>query len=427
MPNLFVGGSASCGVHNEDYLLKRIKYGDDWNIVSDYKDADIIIIIDSCVGSQNSLSMTFSYLEELLKNKKTDAKVILSGCLANGFKLKPNDEIKKLLSNFKIVNTKDILNYAIRLSDPNFKGLDYNIAYSIGYHKAKLSAVTGCMNHCTFCKTNYMNFPLRSHPIDKIEKLLKDLDKVFKDNNPLNYILCNSSNLSLYGVDLYGEQKTHELIKLLTSLDSVKYAEFGALINWYPELVNEIITNPKVKGFLTSIESGSEKIYDKMNRPIELNKLVDIIKTIKKERPDIPIRTEIIVGFPGETLDDLKRTIDLLYELDINPAYIWSYTNSPYIKSNDYPQYHKNYIDTASRYAEEKLRPLQDKLDAKEKSEGFITEKSDEYNGYQLLYPNGETEFIGYDRIKGDYQEGDIINSSNITPKYLVKSKKTSK
>ena len=421
MTKLFVGGSGSWGGHNEKYLLERIRYGEDWEIVDDYKDADIIIIIDSCIGSYNSMNATLGYLDEITKKKKPGAKLILSGCLANGFKIEINDKVKELLSNYEVVPTKDILNYAIRLSDPEFKGLDYNIAYSLAFHKAQLSVVSGCINHCTFCKTNYMNFPLESHPLDKIEKMLKELDRVYKDKNPLNYILCTNSNFSLYGVDLYGEQKAHEVIKILTSLDSTKYTEFGAIINWYPELINEIISNPKVKGIFTSLESGSERIYGMMNRPIELNKLKEIIKTIRKERPDIFIRSEMIAGFPTETIDDLKRTIDTFYELDINPAYIWPYINSPFIKSNDYPQYKKNYIGTATRYAKEKLQPLIDAQDAKERYEAYVTEKSDEYNGYQLLFPNGDTEFVRYERINGNYNEGDIIAKNDIKPKYLVK------
>ena len=129
MPKLYIGGSGSCGVHNEKYLLKRIKYGDDWEIVDDYKEADIIIIIDSCIGSYNTMTETLGYLNEINKKKKPDAKLILSGCLANGFSIEINDKVKDLLSNYEIVRSRDILNYAIRLSDPEFKGLDYNIAY----------------------------------------------------------------------------------------------------------------------------------------------------------------------------------------------------------------------------------------------------------------------------------------------------------
>ena len=158
-----------------------------------------------------------------------------------------------------------------------------------------------------------------------------------------------------------------------------------------------------------------------MNRPIELNKLIEIIKRIRRERPDIFIRSEMIAGFPTETLDDLKRTIDLFYELDINPAYIWSYINSPFIKSSEYPQYNGNYLNVAARYAEEKLKPLQDKHDLKEKYEALVTEKNDEFKGYQLLYPNGDTEFVRYNRITGKYEEGDIISQNNIKPKYFIK------
>lgn len=421
MPSIYIGGSCACGVHNEEEFLNMIDYGDDFKIVSNYEDADIIVIINSCVGSNNTLNYTFCYLEELLQKKKPNARVILSGCAANGFNFKISDGLKRFLSNFEIVNSKDIANYVIKIIDPEFKGLNCNIAYSTAFHKAQISVVSGCMNHCTFCKTNYLNFPLHSHSLDKIKMLMNNLNIIYKDNNPINYILCINSNFSLYGVDLYGKQMAHEAIKIITAPETIKYAEFSAIINWYPELIDEIITNPKVKGIFTSLETGSERIYKMMNRPIELNKLIEIIKRIRRERPDIFIRSEMIAGFPTETIDDLKRTIDTFYELDINPAYIWPYINSPFIKSNDYPQYNKNYIDTATRYAKEKLQPLIDAQDAKERYEAYVTEKSDEYNGYQLLFPNGDTEFVRYERINGNYNEGDIIAKNDIKPKYLVK------
>ena len=71
--------------------------------------------------------------------------------------------------------------------------------------------------------------------------------------------------------------------------------------------------------------------------------------------------------------------------------------------------------------AKEKLQPLIDAQDAKERYEAYVTEKSDEYNGYQLLFPNGDTEFVRYERINGNYNEGDIIAKNDIKPKYLVK------
>ena len=81
-------------------------------------------------------------------------------------------------------------------------------------------------------------------------------------------------------------------------------------------------------------------------------------------------------------------------------------------------------MNVAARYAEEKLKPLQDKHDSKERYEALITEKNDEFKGYQLLYPNGETEFVRYKRIKGKYEEGNIVDSNNIKPKHFVKKNK---
>lgn len=424
MKKIFIGGMAACSVHNEKNFLKKINYKDQWEIVSDYKDADVIVITDSCVGSNRTFSYTIAYLKNLLKEKKPGAKLILSGCLANGSKYNLSDEIKNVLSQFNIVPSKDIVSYVLKMVYPEIEDLDGLIPYTIGYRKLKVSVTSGCQNNCAFCKKNYMNFPLQSYPLETIEKFVKETSERCASRNPIRYVINNSSNLSLYGVDLYGTPKAHDIIKILTEPSSVKYAEMGALINWYPELVKEIIRNPKIKQIFTSIESGSERIYDMMNRPISLERLKEIIKLIARERPDITIRSEMIAGFPTETVEDIKRTIDLFYELDIYPAYIWPYINSEYIQSNHYEQHSEDYISNVTRYAKEKLAPLQEQGKRKEMSEALITERFDDKQLYGIIYPNGKSKMIGYHQLDDRHNLGDIISSSEIKPKTLIKRNK---
>lgn len=425
MKKIFIGGSGTCGVHDEKNMLRHINYGSDWGLTDDYKEADLIILTDSCVGSQNTINVTFKYLDELLQSKKENAKIILSGCLANGFKYNLKGKMKETLDNFEIIKSQDIVNYVLKQIYPGFQGFEYNVSHTIYYHAAKVSPVSGCLNNCSFCKTNYLNFPLKSHSLENLKLFINDIDNRFRENNPINYMLCNSSNLSLYGKDLYGEQKAHEVIKLLTSLDMTKYAEVGAIINWYPELLKEILNNPKIKRVFTSLESGSQRVYDLMNRPIELDKLIEIIKTIKRERPDILIISEMIAGFPTETKDDLKKTINLFHELGISPTYIWPYTNSPYIMSNIYENYDKNYIKYATEYAKRKLNPLKERLYADAKTEAIVVEKN--LDGYKVMYPTGRFDFINRNRLEKDYEVGSTIYKEEIKPKYLVKRNKAPK
>ena len=158
---------------------------------------------------------------------------------------------------------------------------DFKLPYSIKNNSVATSIVSGCLNNCSFCKKNFINFNLKSIPFYRIENMASEIDRIYCEGYPVYDIAIQSSNLSLYGVDLYGKQRSHEAIKSLTKPESIKFAQLGAIINWYPELLNEIINNPKIKTVFTSLESGSERVYNLMNRPISLNKLIDTIKIIK--------------------------------------------------------------------------------------------------------------------------------------------------
>ena len=257
-----------------------------------------------------------------------------------------------------------------------------------------------------------MNFDLKSVPFEYLEKLKVRMDEV-NTNYLLNYIRIGSSNLSLYGVDLYKEQRAHEAIKILTGADCIKWAEVGALINFYPKLINEIINNEKIKSVFISLESGSERVYNLMNRPIPLNKLKEIIKLIRKERPDILINTEIICGFPTETLSDLYKSIDTLYELDINPQFLHPYMNSYCVPSSKLQQHSLDKCIELVRYAEERLIGLSSKFNKFVRDgEKIVVSKDDELRLYSLMSIDGTVDYDFYDEFEEEYEVNDVFNRS---------------
>lgn len=426
MKKIFVGGLMSCGVHSEGDMIKSlVKSYSKYEIVNDYKVADVIIIIDTCMSTYNNILKSIDYVESVLRDKKEESFVVVSGCLAREIKFELSDRYKNILNQVTCVKFDNIIEYVAKLIGVHLSTLlleNFKLPYTLIPNGIEVSPVMGCYNHCSFCKSNYMDYSLSSVPYQYLEKMAMDIDSLSSYGLPINYISICASNLSLYGVDLYKKRKCHEAIRMLTSPETIKFTEVGALINWYPELVEEILRNPKIKSVFTSLESGSERIYNLMNRPIKLDKLIEIIKLIRKERPDILINTEFICGYPTETIDDLKRTIDLVYELDVNPQFMHPYCNSLQIPSSKLSQHSVEYCTKSVGYAKEQLIGLRNKFkNFVDSGEMFVIDKDDLLGIYEVMLIDGSIRNIRMDQFDRKYEIDELIPSNMVKCRQLIR------
>lgn len=413
---IFLGGYGRCSVHNEKDMIRNICKKCNVEETEYIEEADIILLIDTCAATREAIDIGIGWLHSTLKYKKKNAKIIVSGCLSEKINVELTEKQEEVLKKFTWVKSNDIIEYIANII--NYEAdeethKDFAFPFTIYNNNSFIvSPVSGCLNHCSFCKKNYMDFPLKSNPIEDLQRMADDINRY---DLKFPYICINSSNLSLYGVDLYRKQLAHEAIKVLTSPKNIKYANVGALINWYPELMKEILENGKIKNMMISLESGSPRIYELMNRPISFDNLIKVIKRIRQERPDIIIDTEIIVGYPTETIDDLKRSIDLIYELDIYPLFVHSYTNSKEIPSSKLPQHSKSYGKECEQYALRLLQKQKDSyIERMENSEMFITDKYDEYQVYQAITTLGKTINIGFNELDRVYQINEFIPENTL-------------
>lgn len=421
MYRIWVGGSSACDIHTEKKMIINFIKNNGFELVSDVRKADIIILTDSCFGTYNQFLYTFQCIENILKDKKEDAKVILSGCITRGVKFELTDKQKTILDMVTIIKIEDLVPYVAEMLRGKVHPDDFDIPYFAKNFSIQINPVHGCLNHCSFCKTNYTNFDLKSYPFEKVESLTRDMDEI---DYPFRQVSIQSSNLSLYGVDLYGKARAHEVIRSFTQPTRIKFAYIGALINWYQELVDEILSNSKVKEIAISLESGSPRVYKLMNRPITLENLIQIIKLIRIERPDIVIQTEFIAGFPTETIDDLKRTIDLAYELDVYPAFVWPYYDSKQIPSSKLKGHDFSYCEEAALYVIDELEPLKEKFkETINNGEMVVVNKVDAYLIYETILINGALRYIRMDQVDREYEVGEIIPANMVKPKQLVKRK----
>lgn len=413
---LFIGGFYSCDVHSERKTIENLARKNNIELVNTPVEADIILIIDTCIGSFDFYIEELYYLWNILDVKKENAKVIVSGCISDGVTFKIHDKIVDVLNQVEIIKTANIIEYMANLLGITLKN-DLKIPYYANNFIIRVSVNRGCTNNCSFCKANYQNFYLKSYSLEQIERLRIEIEE--KGFNFLN--IC-SSNLSVYGLDLYNKQMAHKAIKNLTSPSNIKYTNVGALINYYPELITEIIENEKIKSINTSLESGSERIYNTMNRPISLENWIKIVKLIKNNRPDILIKTEIILGYPNESIEDIKRTVDVIKELDLYVAFNRHYINSPTIPSSELKQHTYEYKLKSENYYNNLLEEHNTKVIEKiYKQECYISYCDNEKKLYYLLYPGGIIEKIKFNQLDKLYTKGSFIKGSDIKNKQYAK------
>ena len=420
--NVFIGGVGACSVHNEKYILIMAFMDNGYTITDDYTEADLIVLTDMCIGSRNNMFITLEYLADVLKQKKENAEVILSGCLSKEFKFELPSELQNILEQVRIIPPdKLIKSFFDELGFYNNKYQQQESFLPIvklNNHGVRISPVLGCLNSCSFCKTHYMNFDLKSFPLYTLESEFKSIENC----SFINYASICSSNFSLYGVDLYGEQLAHKVIRLFNDNENIKYINIGAIINWYPELIKEILDNPKVKQIDSSLETGSPRLYNLMNRPISLEKWIETIKTIRENRPDILISTEVISGFPTETVDDVKMTLDLIQELRLYNNHIYPYRNFEKIPSSKLPQHSIQYNILSGMYLQDRLKTLNSEIeDEIEYGEMYVLDKYSKQNCYKVLLIDGTEKPVNFECFDKEYEVGDFVTKGNVKNKTYAK------
>ena len=112
MKKIFVGGPGSCDVHFEKDMIQTFMdtYQTKWELTDDYRNADLIVISDTCVGTYKNLESSINYIEKVLKNKKMDTKVIVSGCLIKGVKFELTSKQKNILEQVICISSDKQLN-----------------------------------------------------------------------------------------------------------------------------------------------------------------------------------------------------------------------------------------------------------------------------------------------------------------------------
>ena len=218
-----------------------------------------------------------------------------------------SDGMKNVYANKQIVtNQKNNLNL-----NKDYNKLDFNNReISTGNNYAYLRIADGCDNFCTFCAIPYIRGRFKSRTEEDIIKEAEILA-----NKGIREIIVIAQDTTKYGVDIYGKPMLADLLHKLSKIDGIEWIRF---LYSYPEtitdeLIEEVKTNDKICNYFDiPIQHISDNILKKMNRKTTKNSIINLIEKLRKEIPNVIIRSTLMVGFPGETDEDFKELCDFV-------------------------------------------------------------------------------------------------------------------
>lgn len=283
-------------------MFKKEKF----EIVTDPKDAEIIVI-NTCGFIQSAKEEAINTILEMAEYKQTGAckYLVVMGCLVQRYKKdleKSIPEVDLFLSIDEYDNMWEKIASLVG-TKKSVNTLDYmNRIVSTGDTTAYLKIAEGCSNRCTYCAIPYIRGPYISR---KMEDILVEAEKLAKAG--IKELIVIAQDTTKYGIDLYGESKLAELLEKLCKIEGFKWIRF---LYAYPEnitdeLIEVVKKNDKIcKYFDIPLQHFSDHVLKRMNRHSNGESIEKLINKIRKEIPEVILRTTMMVGFPGETEED---------------------------------------------------------------------------------------------------------------------------
>lgn len=384
-------------------LFKKNNY----TIVNNKEEAEIILI-NTCGFIESAKEEAINTILEMAEYKEKNCKfLIVTGCLVQRYKeelIKELPEVDLFIKFSEYDTICNQINNLIRVKEGKLEFLDRVI--TTGKNYAYIRIAEGCNNFCTFCAIPYIRGRYVSR---KIEDILQEAKKLIKSG--IKEIILIAQDTTKYGIDIYGKTM---LAKLLNELSKIEGIEWIRFLYAYPESINdelieEVKNNDKVcKYFDIPMQHISDNILKKMNRKSTKASIENLIKKLRKEIPNVIIRSTIMVGFPGETKKDFNELFEFVKwaKLDKLGCFMYSKEEGTVAYSMD-GQVHLN--AKKSRY--NKIMQLQQKISNEnmKKHIGKSLKVLVEKNGIGRTYMD-VPDIDGYIYIKGKAEKNQFVN-----------------
>lgn len=306
-----------------------------YEMTNDEQEADIIVINTCCFihdakeeSIQNILDMA-----EYKKNGSAKA-LIVTGCMAERYRQEILDEIPEVdevLGTTAYDRILDAVDAALagqhEVMTANLDALplpETKRLVTTGGHFAYLKIAEGCDKHCTYCIIPKIRGNFRSVSMERLLKEAQDLAE-----QGVKELILVAQETTLYGKDLYGEKSLPKLLRELCKISGIRWIR---ILYCYPEeITDELIQvmkeEPKICHYLDlPIQHANDTILKRMGRRTSKQELIDIVQKLRKEIPDICLRTTLITGFPGETQEQHEEVMEFIDTLEFDRLGAFTYS-----------------------------------------------------------------------------------------------------
>ena len=306
-----------------------------YQIVDDETQADVMVI-NTCCFIHDAKEESIQTILDMARYKEEGRlkALVVTGCLAQRYKQEIIDEIPEVdvvlgtTSYDKIVEAVEEAlegKSEVELADINALPLpETKRLVTTGGHYAYLKIAEGCDKHCTYCIIPKVRGNYRSVPMERLIKEAQELaDQGVKE------LILVAQETTVYGQDIYGEKSLHKLLKELCQIKGIRWIR---VLYCYPEeiydeLIQTMKEEKKICHYLDlPIQHASDRILKRMGRRTTQAELVEIVNKLRREIPDIVLRTTLISGFPGETQEDHEELMGFVDEMEFDRLGVFTYS-----------------------------------------------------------------------------------------------------
>ena len=314
-------------------VLQQIGYG-----VADGEDDADIILFNTCTVRDNADQRVFGRLGVLKHKKEKNPELIIGLC---GCMMQETMVIQKIQKSYPYVDlifgTHNLyklaeLLYTIHETDntvvdiwEDAKEIIEDLPVERKYKfKSGVNIMFGCNNFCSYCIVPYVRGRERSrNPKD----IIREIENLVADG--VKEVMLLGQNVNSYGKNLEPKVTFAELLKEVVKIEGLERVRF---MSSHPkdlsdELIEVMASSDKIcRHMHLALQSGSDRLLEKMNRHYTKEKYLEIVEKMRNAMPDIAITTDIIVGFPGETVEDVNETIDIVKKAKFDGAFTFIYS-----------------------------------------------------------------------------------------------------
>ena len=322
-----------------------------YEITPEETEADVVII-NTCGFIESAKRESIENILDIawLKKNRSLKAIIVTGCLAERYREQILDELPEVDAVLGVGSIHNIVEAIEAVTVNKKKGskrkytsfedketvrLGGDRILTTPEYTAYLKIAEGCDNRCAYCAIPSIRGKFRSREMDDIVAEAKQLEAL-----GVRELCIVAQDITRYGLDLYGKYSLAPLLRRITEETEIPWIR---LLYCYPdkvtdELIAEIRDNPRILKYIDlPIQHISDRMLSAMNRHGDGRMVREVIAKLRREIPDIVIRTTFIVGFPGETEEDFCELCEFVKEARFEHAGVFPYSREEGTAAYDMP------------------------------------------------------------------------------------------